>query len=75
MIAPDRRLTERWATRVESPWSRVPRPGWGSRSPGISRDAFFLDDADWQEAVCVRARDVVERALHGVATFRPEESR
>ena len=39
------------------------------------RDAFFLDDADWQEAVCVRARDVVERALHGVATFRPEESR
>ena len=39
------------------------------------RDAFFLDDADWQEAVCARARDVVQQALHGIATFHPEESR
>lgn len=39
------------------------------------RGAFFLDDADWQEAVCARAHDVVELALHGVATFHPEENR
>lgn len=39
------------------------------------RDAFFLDDADWQEAVCLRAREVVDRALPGVAEFHPTEAR
>ena len=39
------------------------------------RDAFFLDDADWQEAVCSRAREVVDRALRGLETFAAEEER
>lgn len=40
------------------------------------RDAFFLDDADWQEAVCLRAREVVDRALAGVhAHAAPAEGR
>jgi hypothetical protein len=37
------------------------------------RDAFFLEDEDWQIAVCERARDVVDQALRGVATYTPEE--
>ena len=40
------------------------------------RDAFFLDDEDWQLAVCERARDVIDQALRGVATYGdPEERR
>jgi hypothetical protein len=37
------------------------------------RDAFFPEDADWQEKVCARAREVVEGALAGMAGFAPEE--
>jgi hypothetical protein len=33
------------------------------------RDAFFLDEIDWQEAICARAREVVDRALDGVRGF------
>lgn len=39
------------------------------------RDAFFLDDADWQEGVCLRAREVVDRALAGVNGFTRTETR
>lgn len=35
------------------------------------REAFFLEDAAWQVAVCERARTVVQQALHGMAAFRP----
>ncbi|MDX2169525.1 MAG: GNAT family N-acetyltransferase [Deltaproteobacteria bacterium] len=36
------------------------------------RDAFFLTDADWQETVCARAREVLAGALAGMAAFTPE---
>lgn len=36
------------------------------------RDAFFVDSREWQESVCERGRDVVDRALRGMATFTPE---
>jgi hypothetical protein len=35
------------------------------------RDAFFLEDEEWQEKICVRAREVLERALAGLAETRP----
>jgi hypothetical protein len=35
------------------------------------RDAFFLEDDDWQEKICLRAREVLERGLAGLAEARP----
>ena len=35
------------------------------------REAFFLDEADWQEAVCQRARAAVGDALAGMAACAP----
>ena len=35
------------------------------------REAFFVEEDDWKEKVCQRAREVVERALDGIASFRP----
>ncbi|HEY8156583.1 MAG TPA: M14 family metallopeptidase [Myxococcota bacterium] len=37
------------------------------------RDAFFLEEVDWEEQVCARALDVVERALVGMLAFGPED--
>jgi hypothetical protein len=37
------------------------------------RDAFFLEDLEWQEKVCARALEVVERALAGMLAFGPED--
>lgn len=39
------------------------------------RAAFFLDEDDWQQAVCARAHAVVEQALQGIATYTCEENR
>lgn len=33
------------------------------------RDAFFVDAKEWQESVCERGRDVLDRALSGMALF------
>jgi hypothetical protein len=33
------------------------------------REAFFLEDEDWQEKICTRALEVVERTLAGMAAF------
>ena len=38
-------------------------------------EAFFIDEDDWKAAVCVRAKEVVERALAGMAAFVPEARR
>ena len=38
------------------------------------RDAFFIEEDDWKEKVCQRAREVLDRALSGIATFRPESA-
>jgi len=35
------------------------------------RDAFFIDEDDWKERVCTRAKEVVDQALTGMAAFRP----
>ena len=37
------------------------------------RDAFFLEEVDWQESACARALEIVERALAGLVEFEPEE--
>jgi hypothetical protein len=34
------------------------------------RDAFFLEDEEWQEKICARAREVLERGLAGLAETR-----
>lgn len=39
------------------------------------RDAFFIADADWQETVCARAREVLDAALAGMAAFTPDTAR
>ncbi len=44
----------------------------GRRIAQRMRDAFFIDEDDWQTAVCARAQDVVERCLAGMAAFAPE---
>jgi hypothetical protein len=36
------------------------------------RDAFFDESEAWKEKVCRRAREVVDRALSGMADFAPE---
>jgi hypothetical protein len=36
------------------------------------REAFFDDGETWKEKVCRRAREVVDRALGGMAAFAPE---
>jgi hypothetical protein len=36
------------------------------------REAFFDDRDEWKEAVCRRAREVVDRGLEGMAAFAPE---
>lgn len=38
------------------------------------RDAFFLDELDWQQAVCARAREVVDQAAQGTSTFDAKEA-
>lgn len=38
------------------------------------RDAFFVDEDDWKEKVCARAGEVTERALAGMAAFRPADA-
>ena len=38
------------------------------------REAFFLEDADWQTAVCERARVVIGAALDGAAAFSAPSS-
>jgi ribosomal protein S18 acetylase RimI-like enzyme len=35
------------------------------------REAFFVETREWQEGVCARSRDVVDRALRGMAAFAP----
>jgi hypothetical protein len=34
------------------------------------RDAFFLEDGEWQEKICVRASETLERGLAGLAEAR-----
>lgn len=55
---------------------------YGDRTSGAARaiaqrmrDAFYLDEDDWKEAVCLRSRDVVEQALRGMTDFAGEENR
>ncbi len=36
------------------------------------REAFLMDDAEWETAVCARAREVVDATLAGLAAFTPE---
>jgi hypothetical protein len=36
------------------------------------REAFFIDDDEWKEKVCMRAREVVERGLEGMAAAPSE---
>lgn len=36
------------------------------------RDAFFIEEDDWKEKVCERAREVLVRALDGMAAYRAE---
>jgi hypothetical protein len=33
------------------------------------REAFFLEDDDWKEKVCTRAKEVLDRALAGMAAW------
>lgn len=39
------------------------------------RDAFYVDEDDWKEKVCMRAKEVLDRALAGIAVFEPESTR
>lgn len=39
------------------------------------RDAFYVDEDDWKEKVCMRAKEVLDRALAGIAAFEPEPTR
>jgi ribosomal protein S18 acetylase RimI-like enzyme len=39
------------------------------------REAFFLDDAEWQHAVCARATEVIVSALDGLAGTAPAPTR
>ncbi len=39
------------------------------------RDAFYVDEDDWKEKVCMRAKEVLDRALAGIAAFEPEPVR
>jgi ribosomal protein S18 acetylase RimI-like enzyme len=41
----------------------------GRRIQQRMRDVFFLEDADWKEAVCTRAREVIGAAVLRMATF------
>ena len=36
------------------------------------RDVFFLEDADWKEAVCTRAREVIDAAIAKIPEFELE---
>lgn len=38
------------------------------------REAFFIDDDEWKEKICMRAREVVDRGLDGMASA-PAEAR
>jgi ribosomal protein S18 acetylase RimI-like enzyme len=46
----------------------------GRRIAQRMRDAFFIDADDWKDAVCARAREVVDRCLEGITAFAPETS-
>jgi hypothetical protein len=35
------------------------------------REAFFVDDDAWKEKVCLRAREVLERGIPGIAESQP----
>lgn len=39
------------------------------------RDAFYVDEDDWKEKICMRAKEVLDRALAGIAAFDPESVR
>jgi hypothetical protein len=39
----------------------------GRRIAQRMRDAFFIDEDDWKEAVCSRAREVIDRGLDGMS--------
>ncbi|MEW6268411.1 MAG: M14 family metallopeptidase [Thermodesulfobacteriota bacterium] len=39
------------------------------------RDAFLIDDDEWKEKVCARAREVTDQALAGMAAFAAEAAR
>ena len=56
-----------------APPRRARQRAGAARSRARMRDAFFLEDEEWKEKVCRARREVVDRALAGMAAFAPED--